>query len=51
LTYRVGSLIDADGDGVMEILVHYTYYEGGGARLYELKRDKVESVLGEDWGL
>jgi len=50
LTWRVVGLVDADGDGVMEMVVNYTYYEGGGARLYELKRDKVELVLGEDWG-
>jgi hypothetical protein len=44
-------LVDADGDGVMEIVVNYTYCEGGGARPYQLKGDKVELVLGEDWGL
>jgi hypothetical protein len=51
LTYRVAGLIDANGDGVMEIFLTYSYYEGGGARLYQLKGDKVELVLGEDWGL
>jgi len=50
LTWRVMGLVDADGDGVMEMVVNYTYYEGGGARLYQLKGDKVEWVLGEDWG-
>lgn len=50
LTYHVAGLVDADGDGVMEMVVNYTYYEGGGARLYQLKGDKVEMVLGEDWG-
>ena len=50
LTYQVTGLVDANGDGVMEIMVNYTYYEGGGARLYQLKGDKVELVLGEDWG-
>jgi hypothetical protein len=51
LTWRVVGLVDADGDGVMEIVVDYEYYEGGGARLYQLEGDKVELVLGEDWGL
>ena len=51
LTWRVVGLVDADGDGVMEMVMNYTYYEGGGARLYQLKGDKVEWVLGEDWGL
>ena len=43
-------LVDANGDGVMEILADYTYYEGGGERLYQLKGEKVELVLAEDWG-
>lgn len=50
LTWRVVGLVDADGDGVMEMVVNYTYYEGGGARLYQLKGDKVGLVLSEDWG-
>jgi hypothetical protein len=50
LTWRVVGLVDADGDGVMEMVVNYTYYEGGGARLYQLKKDKAELLLGEDWG-
>ncbi len=51
LIWRVVGLVDADGDGVMEIMANYTYYEGGGARLYQLKGDQVELVLGLDWGL
>ena len=50
LTWRVVGLVDADGDGVMEMVVNYTYYEGGGMRVYQLKGDKVELVLAEDWG-
>jgi hypothetical protein len=50
LTWRVVGLMDADADGVMEMVVNYTYYEGGGARLYQLKGNKVDLVLGEDWG-
>ena len=49
-TYRVVGLIDGNGDGVMEIVVNYHYYEGGGMRVYKLKEDQVEMVLGEDWG-
>jgi hypothetical protein len=50
LTWRIMGLVDANGDGVMEILADYTYYEGGGARLYQLKGEKLELVLAEDWG-
>jgi hypothetical protein len=49
-TWRVVGLADADGDGVMEIVVNYTCYEGGGARLYQLRGDEVDLLLGEDWG-
>jgi hypothetical protein len=47
---RVAGLVDANGDGVMEIVVNYKYYEGGGMRVYQLKGDKVALVLAEDWG-
>ena len=50
LSYQVTGLVDADGDGIMEIMVNYTYYEGGDARLFQLKGDQAELVLGEDWG-
>jgi hypothetical protein len=47
---RVVGLVDANGDGVMEIVVNYKYYEGGGMMVYQLKGDAVEEVLAEDWG-
>lgn len=51
LSWSLPGLVDANGDGAMEILVGYRYYEGGGAQLYQLQGDKVEMVLGQDWGL
>jgi hypothetical protein len=48
--FRVTGLVDADGDGVMEMVANYTYYEGGGAELYQLKGDQMGLVLSEDWG-
>jgi len=50
MIYRVTGMVDADGDGVMEMVANYTYYEGGGAELYQLKGDQMELVLNEDWG-
>ncbi|MBU4233773.1 MAG: VCBS repeat-containing protein [Proteobacteria bacterium] len=52
-TRQVIGLVDADGDGVMEIVVNCAYYEGGGTELYQLRGDKVDVdlVLYEDWGL
>jgi hypothetical protein len=49
-TLRLVGLVDANGDGVMEIVVNYKYYEGGGMRVYQLKGDSVDEVLAEDWG-
>jgi hypothetical protein len=52
LTWQAVGLVDADGDGVMEIAVNNKYYEGGAAMLYKLKGDKsdVDMVFYEDWG-
>ena len=50
LTWRVVGLVDANGDGVLEMVLNYTYYEGGGARLFQLQGDQAELVLAEDWG-
>jgi hypothetical protein len=50
LIFRVTGLVDVDGDGVMEMVANYRYYEGGGAELYQLKGDQMELVLYEDWG-
>jgi hypothetical protein len=50
MIFRVTGLVDADGDGVMEMVANYTYYEGGGAELYRLKGDQMELVLSEGWG-
>ena len=43
---------DANGDGVMEIFVDWTYYEGSGIRVYTLRDGKaVETELGYFNGL
>jgi hypothetical protein len=31
---------DANGDGIMEIFVNWSYYEGGGVKVYTLKDGK-----------
>jgi len=50
-TWRIVNVLDCNGDGVMEIVVGYAYYEGGGAAVYRIKGDAMEKVLGVDWGL
>lgn len=37
--YRVGALADLNGDGRMEVVVHYRYYEGSGTTVFDLGDD------------
>ncbi|MCI0491199.1 MAG: hypothetical protein L0229_31805 [Blastocatellia bacterium] len=43
--YAVTAIADADGDGIMEILIYGYYYEGHFSTLYRLIGNKVEEVL------
>ena len=49
---HIKAYADANGDGVMEILVDWGYYEGSGIRVYALRDGKpVETELGYFNGL
>jgi hypothetical protein len=43
--YTVGGVLDLNGDGVMEVIVRSQYYEGGGAKLFEMKNGRPRKVL------
>ncbi len=43
--HEIGGLLDLDGDGRMEILLHSTYYEGGGTTVWQLGAQKTIKVL------
>ncbi|MCP5541586.1 MAG: hypothetical protein H7A52_15700 [Akkermansiaceae bacterium] len=43
--HHVGGLLDLDGDGVMEIVLHSQYYEGGATTLWKLGPKGAEKVL------
>jgi len=43
--YRVLAVLDLDGDGVMEVLVRWRYYEGIGAAAYVVKGGKARQVF------
>ncbi|MBU4354671.1 MAG: VCBS repeat-containing protein [Proteobacteria bacterium] len=49
--YWVGAVLDVDGDGVMEIVLHAMYYEGGWTSVYRVEGNKVEQVLVAGWGV
>ncbi len=44
-TYIVRGVLDLNGDGVLEVLVNGSYYEGSGTLVYEIKGTHVEEVL------
>jgi hypothetical protein len=49
--FWVAGVLDVDGDGVMEIILHGMYYEGGGASVYRVEGDKIIKVLTAGWGV
>jgi hypothetical protein len=49
--YWVGAVLDVDGDGVMEIVLHARDYEGVGTSIHRLEGDKVIKVLVAGWGV
>jgi hypothetical protein len=51
MRFWVGAVLDVDGDGVMEIVLHAMYYEGGGTSVHRVEGDKVIKVLVAGWGV
>jgi hypothetical protein len=49
--YWVGAVLDVDGDGVMEIVLHAMYYEGGWTSVHRVEGNKVKKVLVAGWGV
>jgi hypothetical protein len=43
--YAIGPVLDLNGDGVMEIVVETSYYEGGGDQVFEVKSGRPRLVL------
>jgi hypothetical protein len=50
MRFWVGAVLDVDGDGVMEIILHARYYEGGGTSVHRVELNKVKKVLVAGWG-
>jgi hypothetical protein len=44
--YHVAGVLDVNGDGVMEVIVDYHYYEGGGVDVYSVQGGKARKVCG-----
>ena len=43
--YEVSAVLDLNGDGKLEVVVHSAYYEGGATTIYACERDKIIEVL------
>jgi hypothetical protein len=43
--YEIAAVLDLNGDGRLEIVVHSVYYEGGDTVIYQREPDKIKEVL------
>lgn len=43
--YEISAVLDLNGDGKLEVVIHSMYYEGGQTTIYQCEPDKVKPVL------
>ena len=48
--YNVAAVLDLNGDGKLEVIVHSSYYEGSETTIYRCEPDKIEPVLSVECG-
>jgi hypothetical protein len=48
--YNLAAVLDLNGDGKLEVIVHSFYYEGGQTTIYYCQPDKIEEVLSVECG-
>ncbi len=48
--YNVAAVLDLNGDGKLEVIVHSFYYEGGQTTIYRCEPDKIEAALSVECG-
>jgi len=49
--YQVAAVLDLNGDGKLEMIVHSFYYEGGQTTIYRCELDKIEAVISVECGV
>jgi len=49
--YQVTAVLDLNGDGKLEVIVHSFYYEGGQTTIYRCDPDKIEALLSVECGV
>ena len=48
--YSIAAVLDLNGDGKLEVIVHSLYYEGGETAIYRCEPEKIEAVLSVECG-
>ena len=48
--YNLAAVLDLNGDGKLEVIVHSFYYEGGQTTVYRCEPDKIEALLSVECG-
>jgi hypothetical protein len=49
--YHLAAVLDLNGDGKLEVIVHSFYYEGGQTTIYRCQPDKIEEALSVECGV
>ena len=49
--HEISSIVDIDGDGVMEVVLHGEYYEGAWVEAYRVSRGKAQVIASTGCGL
>lgn len=49
--YEIAAVLDLNGDGKLEVVVHSAYYEGGATSIYEWTAEKMKAVLSVECGV
>lgn len=49
--HHIAGVLDLTGDGVLEVLVNSSYYEGGGMTVWQLQQDTLVEVLAMECGV
>jgi len=48
--YKIAAVLDLNGDGKLEVIVHSFYYEGGQTTIYRCQPNKIKAVLSVECG-
>ena len=48
--YNLAAVLDLNGDGKLEVIVHSFYYEGGQTTIYRCEPDNIEALLSVECG-